>query len=263
MERKPTTPNATTPARSEAARRNGSKSRGPITEAGKNRAAQNAIQHGMYARSIVLPGESQEDYDLLRDQYLVEFSPSGPVENHEVETLINAEWRIRRFRDMETEVIETGMLRRHKQDEGALISYNYVMDLDHSTGIKCVYQFEPRLQRDYDRALRRLLDFRKKRRNEPKPQDNNAPSTLLPNDIGYHQNVGAEPCPSPEAPVCLYTSTPHLESIAGWKMNSTNSICTIGKPSTKPGNIVLRKTATPAMATLVSASRTATATAWQ
>ncbi len=257
-------------ARSKAARDNGAKSRGPKTEGGKQRSAENSTRHGMYARSIVLPSESQEDYDQLRDQYLAEFSPCGPAESHEVETLINAEWRIRRFRDMETEIIEVGMQSRRTREEGHLISYNYIVELNRNTSIQSVYQFEPRLQRDFDRALRRLLDLQKKRRNEPRavaPEPDQIPlieqpapvqpaqsayaarpaapaTTSVPSDIGYHQNVGVEPCPPPEAPVCLYTLTPHLESIAGLKTNSTNSIFTIERPLTTPGNIVSRKTAT-------------------
>ena len=153
--------------RSEAARRNGAKSRGPKTEEGKLRSSQNSVKHGMYARSIVLPGESQEEYDQLRDQYLAEFTPTGPAEHHEVETMLNAEWRIRRFRYMETAAIAEQMPnhREYPHDAQVAVSYNW------SEGtVKNVYQFEPRLQRDYDRALRRLLDLQKKRKNEPKPE---------------------------------------------------------------------------------------------
>src|ERR1019366_1084672 len=85
------------------------KSRGPKTEEGKLRSSANSLKHGMHARTIVLPSESQEEYEQLRDEYLEEFHPVGPVERHEVETLYNAEWRIRRMRRMETACVKDRM----------------------------------------------------------------------------------------------------------------------------------------------------------
>ena len=73
--------------RSQAARRNGAKSRGPKTDAGKERSAQNALKHGMHSRSIVLAGESAAAYQQLRDEYLAEHQPQGPTECHLVETM--------------------------------------------------------------------------------------------------------------------------------------------------------------------------------
>ena len=67
-------------AKSQSARANGAKSRGPATEAGKQRSSQNAIRHGLTAQTLVLPCEDPADYQRLLDSYLDYFHPSSPVE---------------------------------------------------------------------------------------------------------------------------------------------------------------------------------------
>ena len=49
-------------ARALASRRNGARSRGPTTAAGKARSARNALQHGLCARTVLL---DDEDADRL------------------------------------------------------------------------------------------------------------------------------------------------------------------------------------------------------
>jgi hypothetical protein len=157
--------------RADAARRNGARSRGPKTGEGKLHSSQNALKHGMHARTIVLPGESQKEYDQLRDEYLAEYNPAGPAERHEVETLYNAEWRIRRMRRMEVAHVIYRMEdeQAEKNDLGIAIGYQEEVNQAGAGGVAAVYNFEPKLQRDYDRALRRLLDLQKRRAQAPPP----------------------------------------------------------------------------------------------
>ena len=174
--------------RAEAARRNGAKSRGPKTEEGKLRSSQNSLQHGMHARTLILPGESQEEYDQLRDEYLEQFAPAGPAEKHEVETLYNAEFRIRR---MEIAHVKYRIDRGNQKDKDLAIAIGYQDEINGcgAGGVACVYNFEPKLQRDYDRALLRRLDLQKRRANASPPpptieNHQNEPKPLTPGHLG-------------------------------------------------------------------------------
>jgi hypothetical protein len=155
--------------RSETARRNGARSRGPITEEGKRRASQNALKHGMYSPDVLLPNESETELNQLRDEYFAEFSPVGPAERHEVETMTVAEWRIRRFRSMETARLRNEMKEVPRKLSDCISAVALARDVNRvgPGGVQAIYKFEPACQRDYDRALRRLFDLQK-HRNEPK-----------------------------------------------------------------------------------------------
>jgi len=189
--------------RSETARRNGSKSRGPKTAAGKRQSSQNSLTHGMYSSKIVLPNESQDDFDQLRNDYLAEFTPQGPAERHEVETMVVAEWRIRRFRYFETTSLRSIMNEDPKTcttDVGAARAFFTDADEGRLGGVVGYYKFEPVCQRDYDRALRRLLDLQK-RRNEPKRAESKAarnpePPTPAGASPGSVSDIPAPPQPA-------------------------------------------------------------------
>ena len=59
--------------KSDAARTNGAKSHGPTTPEGQAKSSQNSTTHGLTAKSIVLPGESTEEYQALLDAYIDQF----------------------------------------------------------------------------------------------------------------------------------------------------------------------------------------------
>jgi hypothetical protein len=203
--------------RAEAARRNGAQSRGPKTGERKLRSSQNSLKYGMHARTLVLPGESEEDYHQLRDEYLDHFAPSGPAEKHEVETLYNSEWRIRRMRRIEVAEVKYQMEKEGGKHNDLGVAIGYRLDLDEggAGGVPSVYRYEPKLQGDYDRALRRILDLQERRagnpllpaienrQNEPKP---------LPFDLTADQWPLTADQPlttAPPDPSCI-RQTPHV-----------------------------------------------------
>ena len=55
--------------KSQTARANGAKSRGPITPEGRAKSARNSIRHGLRAKSIVLTTESKEEFRSLLYSY--------------------------------------------------------------------------------------------------------------------------------------------------------------------------------------------------
>jgi hypothetical protein len=87
-----------TTARAEASRRNGRRSRGPITANGKARSSCNAVRHGILTEDLCA-GDSREQCDAfvaLRDQLRTELAPSSLLESLIVERIAAALWRTRR-----------------------------------------------------------------------------------------------------------------------------------------------------------------------
>jgi hypothetical protein len=149
---------------------------GPKTEAAKRRASMNAVRHGMYSAAVVLPGESQQEYDALLARYLDRFRPTSPDQEHLVHTLANADWRIKRLVHIQTAKLAERIERQ--PDEGRdPVTQAYSFEVRHSEALLTADKHEARLQRDYDRALRRLLEI-EKRRAQTKNQRNELESVL-------------------------------------------------------------------------------------
>jgi hypothetical protein len=94
-------------ARAEASRRNGAKSRGPNTEEGKARSAQNALKHGLRAaKHLVLPEEDGAEFAALEAALLEELTPVGTLQTLLARRVAVAAWRLERADRLEAEVLE-------------------------------------------------------------------------------------------------------------------------------------------------------------
>jgi hypothetical protein len=76
-------------------------STGPRTEEGKARSSQNSMKHGVFAKTIVLAGESQEEFDALLAGLRKDHSPEGETESNHVRGLAEIQWRLNRLRRYE------------------------------------------------------------------------------------------------------------------------------------------------------------------
>ena len=84
-------------ARAEASRRNGAKSRGPKTEEGRARSAQNALKHGMRAQKhLVLPDEDGAEFAALETALVAELAPVGALQTVLARRVAVAAWRLAR-----------------------------------------------------------------------------------------------------------------------------------------------------------------------
>jgi hypothetical protein len=86
----------TTEAQIEANRINAQKSTGPRTPEGKATVAQNAVKHGLLARTAVLHGEDWEEYTCFSEELLDELYPDGVMEQELANRVVDLSWRLRR-----------------------------------------------------------------------------------------------------------------------------------------------------------------------
>ena len=89
----------------DASRRNGSKSRGATTAAGRQRIVTANLKSGIYAASDVLPWEKAADLEQLKADYFNHHQPISPEARALLDDLISCEWTLRRLRRAETELL--------------------------------------------------------------------------------------------------------------------------------------------------------------
>jgi hypothetical protein len=88
----------------EANRRNAQKSTGPGSVEGRAVSRCNAVKTGIYAKSTIIPGEDPAQLEALGADCHRQFRPATPLARFLVDSLVGAEWQLRRFR--EEDIIE-------------------------------------------------------------------------------------------------------------------------------------------------------------
>jgi len=86
--------------KSETARINGAKSRGPTSAEGREKSSRNALQHGLTSASMmILDCENPDHFEKLLETFFNIYQPANLAEEDLVEEMVAARWRIRRYVD--------------------------------------------------------------------------------------------------------------------------------------------------------------------
>jgi hypothetical protein len=89
----------------EASQRNGRKSTGPRTPAGKQKIRLNALWHGAFAKEPLLPGEDSAVFLEVQRDFQRLHKPASPDEEFLVNRMVLAAWRLHRLAAMEPRVL--------------------------------------------------------------------------------------------------------------------------------------------------------------
>jgi hypothetical protein len=142
---------AVSDARAAASRINGARSRGPKTPAGKARAAQNAIKHGMRAlKYVVLPDESAAEFHEFEEAMVDELAPVGAVQAVLARRVAVAAWRLARADRMEVELFEE----RRWEDAG--VGMALIRDGNGTRSFETLMRYRSAAMAEFMRALRTL-----------------------------------------------------------------------------------------------------------
>ncbi len=137
-------------AQAEASRRNGAKSKGPVTDAGKARSARNATRHGLRSRTVILTtAEDRAAHARLAEAVTERYRPEGALEEHWVARLVEALWRQSRLEIIESRVLEAMILGEEAVGLPSLAT---------------VSRYRARISRDLAEAQRQLETLREERR---------------------------------------------------------------------------------------------------
>ena len=80
---------------------------GPATAVGKSSSSRNATKHGMYSPSVVLPSESEFEFNALKQEFIDEHSPRDSVQLMLVHDLAVLVWKKRRLESLESRMISS------------------------------------------------------------------------------------------------------------------------------------------------------------
>ena len=160
------TPNRKMPSqlRSETARRNGARSRGPVTPEGKFASARSNLKHGLFAEAVTIDGECTERFNELHDSLFETLRPEGPIEIALVENMVMCRWRQMRLWVMEKSALNHEMRKQAATNEAedkptrAALAYRALTDETHS--LDNLSRYETRFDRQFSRALQRFKELR-------------------------------------------------------------------------------------------------------
>jgi uncharacterized membrane-anchored protein YhcB (DUF1043 family) len=195
-----------TAAQQKASRQNGVLSNGPVTLEGKARSARNATRHGLTGGPVVLPCESQEEYDAFLQSTIDTWGPSTLAQLDLVHQMATARWRMRRIEPMEaailTEAYERQMEAMGKDaDRAKAMQRAYADVAENSKGWRNLNRHYRTLQKAYADAYQALLEQGEREddmraaqskaqaqrknspavQNEPEPEYSSSRSTAGPN----------------------------------------------------------------------------------
>lgn len=202
-------------AHAKAARSNGAKSNGPITPEGKARSAKNSLKHGLSGQTVVIPGESQEEFDILYADLVAHYRPSGEMETDLVFEIASSRWRLRRVQQMESDFYTTAIRVKQEalgpestvEEARAQVFYELAMN---PKPLNLFHRHSTRLRRSYEKALKELHQLQQERgeaenaengvQNEPKLTQSmlhflTAPPLLPARAQAVYSAEPAETCP--------------------------------------------------------------------
>ncbi len=103
----------------DANRANAQFSTGPRTEAGKSRAALNARKHGLTSSHLIVVASEREAFASMHEALADELAPRGELESTLFDTILHANWNIRRCR-----ILEAGLLENENGVDPMLLEQN-------------------------------------------------------------------------------------------------------------------------------------------
>jgi hypothetical protein len=172
----------------QANQQNAQRSTGPRTVEGKAIISRNALKSGIDAKSILIVGETSADLEALQAEYFGRWLPTTPEQRALVDSLVENEWLMRRYRRLETHLWNDCMpdqsrFRKNAYLSQALISGEQLFDR--------VVRHKNSAQRNYRAALRDLERLKKEELATP-PSDS---EPLNPTPIGpqYPQPIEIAP----------------------------------------------------------------------
>lgn len=204
-------------------RANGAKSHGPSSPEGKQRSSQNALQHSLLARCVVLEGESLNNFELLMQQHVRRFQPADGVEFGMVEEMCAAYWRLHRAWAVETRMLDNQI--SNQPPSPTRDPLDHIADafnhLAASPGMALLQRYQARLHLISQRALRNLILLRTIGQPNEDPPNEDLP--FEPSPISAHTPNIPDPAPAPAPAADSKPLDSSRFRLHGWSLQTPRS----------------------------------------
>ncbi len=197
-------------------RRNAMKSTGPRTPEGKANSSQNRLAHGLCSSALLIRGESQAEFDLLRGEIVDAYLPASSEEQMLTDQLAEAQWRLNRARRVESKTLQmvledtfTFLNEENEPDEPVtsdpdqLIAVSFA-GKDNDVIYRNMQRYVASIERSHQRCLKNLHHAQEKRRTLPPPPPAQPEEVKVATTNSPLPEFGFEPQFAPTAP----SSTP-------------------------------------------------------
>jgi hypothetical protein len=168
----PPAPRKRTAKQQEASRNNGRKSKGPVTEAGKQQSCRGAYKHGLFSLKLfTLDVENSGAFHQTLEAFLAEWRPAGPTEESLVRSLAFETIALERFRMMEaqtfngmTDRLDTSIFKNGQpEDAGEVLTGSFELFCKHGClpNLEFIERAIARSGRNFRASLTSLIQLRK------------------------------------------------------------------------------------------------------
>ena len=207
--------------KSETSRANGAKSHGPKTPEGKEASSRNSLKHGFTARNTyILQCESKEEFQEFWAEHIAIHQPVTAPKKELVEQMAIARWRIRRFVNAETVLIDCEVVRNRAKVEKEFATLGCDVHVamairslaDESRSLSLMSRYEARHQRTHDKAYATLRELQQARVGSPSVSAGASPAPDPPPahnpSVSAGEIVPNEPTAPPDSSPNIHLCTP-------------------------------------------------------
>jgi hypothetical protein len=191
-------------------RENAQSSTGPKTAEGKAMSSRNSLKHGMYSKIALLPDEDREEYLTYTTAMKADLKPAGELQYELAQTIADNFWRLRRFRIIETNRLQTLGESEFtiEVDPGLALAHGWAEDCDQGRSLDILSRHEQRVTNQNLKLITRLKDLQREERQESKSvAAAPTPSGFVPQ---YPKNAGQ---PKPKLPNVAPSQPIHHEEM--------------------------------------------------
>ncbi len=223
------------PAQIEASRRNGARSKGPVSEEGKARASRNALKHGLTAMEhLVLEDEVPDALEALIETVAEETGAASEIEHRLARRLAIAFWKSERADRIETALFDAAPKLRPPQAGFEWEEADPLTTFDVKR-FNAVRGYQAQQGREISRCLKELrtlrMEVQSKCTGEPKaaPEKEPKASPAAANDDARHRQPAPLHTPENEPDRPTDAAPPEI-----WTVDSVPLLDVWGRPRPSP-----------------------------